>query len=69
MPQKKTYGCIKCGKPFEVYPPDDFHQDASRDPNDLEEGKDAIKMDYQCLGCKNVNTLYWGSQKIAAAAF
>jgi DNA-directed RNA polymerase subunit RPC12/RpoP len=69
MPKKKTYGCIKCGKPFEVYPPDDFHQDASRDPKELEE--DFIKIDYECknLKCHTINTLYWGSQKTAVAAF
>jgi len=58
---EKMFSCTKCGKPFRVYPPDDMHPDAARNPDDLNEG--SIKIDYTCEN-KHINTLYWGTQKI-----
>lgn len=52
----KKYSCLKCGSPFDAYPPDDSHDTATRDPNKYE---DQIKVDYRCKDCGYVNTIYW----------
>ena len=52
----KKYSCLKCGTPFDAYPPDDHHTFASRDPNQY---KDNIKVTYICKECKNENVIYW----------
>jgi DNA-directed RNA polymerase subunit RPC12/RpoP len=56
----KTYSCLKCGAPFEAYPPDDRHTIATRNEKDFE---DHIKVDYRCKECDNTNTIYWGHSK------
>jgi DNA-directed RNA polymerase subunit RPC12/RpoP len=58
----KVFGCVKCGAPFEVYPPDDLHKKASRDEKACEISGVA-KMDYVCANCGGTNTLYWCRQK------
>lgn len=57
---------MRCGIPFEVYPPDDDHPHAS-----LEKPKEAagtiVEMTYDCEnpGCKNPTTLYWYRPKMS----
>jgi len=54
----KTFGCTKCGEPFEIHPPDEMHTIASRD----EKGcgiSDHVKMEYICKNCKSINNFYW----------
>lgn len=53
----KKFSCIKCGKAFDAYPPDDLHNVASRNAKTHE---DHIKIDYKCEWCDAVNTIYWG---------
>ena len=53
----KRFSCLKCGTPFEVYPPDDLHDIATRKETDF---KDNIKVDYKCNACGNINTIFWG---------
>ena len=61
----KRFSCIKCGIPFEVYPPDDNHPTAS-----LEKPKEAsgsiIEMTYDCENpsCRHPTTLYWYRPKL-----
>lgn len=54
---EKKFSCIKCGSPFDVYPPDDRHDFAARKESDV---IDPIKIDYKCENCGNINTIYWG---------
>ena len=54
----KKYGCISCGIPFEVHPPDDFHTSASRNEKECET-RGVVKMDYACQNCGTINTIYW----------
>jgi len=54
----KKYGCVKCGVPFEIHPPDDMHTTASRDET-VCETRGAVKMDYTCKNCGTINTIYW----------
>lgn len=56
----KKFSCIKCGECFVGYPPDDFHQTASLNPNEI---NNPVKIEYKCPKCGNVNVLYWGSEK------
>jgi len=59
IPKKaKKFSCVKCGSPFEIYPPDDLHKTASRDEKACEI-RGSIKMDYVCTNCGATNTLYW----------
>jgi Zn ribbon nucleic-acid-binding protein len=60
---KKLIGCINCGHPIEIYPPDDFHQTAARNKKELIQ-EDIIQINYKCPNCNTVNTIYWGSQSI-----
>jgi len=53
----KRFSCLKCGTPFEAYPPDDRHDRATRNEKDYE---DHIRVDYKCKDCANINTIYWG---------
>jgi len=53
----KKYSCLNCGTPFEVYPPDDLHDIATRNETDF---KDHIKINYKCTECNEINTIYWG---------
>jgi len=53
MPEKKMFSCRKCGKPFEVYPPDDAHITAL-----LEKRENAIEMKHKC-DCNLEIVLYW----------
>jgi len=62
----KKFSCLKCGTPFEAYPPDDRHYKATRNEKDYE---DHIKVDYRCKECSHTNTIYWGHPKPAFAAF
>lgn len=61
---RRTFSCIQCGTSFDAYPPDDLHQDASRNPEELEE--EPIKIEYKCKNpdCKTINILYWGQVKV-----
>ncbi|TFH25758.1 hypothetical protein E4G67_00560 [Candidatus Bathyarchaeota archaeon] len=54
----KKYGCVKCGTPFEVHPPDDLHTTASRDEKACEI-RGAVKMNYVCANCGATNTVHW----------
>ena len=56
MTEKKTFSCLKCGTPFDAYPPDEVYTIARR-----EESKDAIKIEYKCKrpGCRHKNAIYW----------
>ncbi len=54
----KKYGCVKCGIPFEIHPPDDLHTTASRNETACE-SRGVIKMDYTCKNCGAINTMYW----------
>jgi DNA-directed RNA polymerase subunit RPC12/RpoP len=56
-PPEKQFSCVNCGRPFEVYPPDDKHNFAARKESDV---KDPIKIDYKCEYCGNINTIFWG---------
>ena len=56
--KKRTYSCTKCGRTFEAYPPDDRHTIATRSENDY---KDNVKVDYKCVDCETINTIYWGA--------
>lgn len=66
MSKAKKFGCVHCGTPFEVYPPDDNHPTAS-----LEKPKEAagtiVEMTYDCRNCMHPTTLYWYRDKIAFA--
>jgi len=53
----KRFSCLKCGTPFDAYPPDDRHDTATRNEKDYE---DNIKVDYRCKECGHINTIYWG---------
>jgi len=65
MSQKKTFSCIKCGHPFDAYPPDDIHTVATRREGDY---RDHIKIDYKCKNCGEVNTIYWGHPQPSISA-
>jgi len=54
----KKYGCVKCGTPFKIHPPDDLHTTASRDEKACEI-RGAIKMGYVCANC-GATTLFTG---------
>jgi DNA-directed RNA polymerase subunit RPC12/RpoP len=54
----KEYGCVKCGTPFKVNPPDDLHTTASRDEKACQI-RGVIKMDYICAKCGATNTIHW----------
>lgn len=56
--KERKYGCLKCGNPFEAYPPDDRHHTATRSEKDYE---DNIKVEYQCSKCGEKNIIYWGA--------
>jgi rubredoxin len=60
----KKFSCLKCGSPFDAYPPDDRHNVATRNEKDF---KDNIKVDYVCKDCRNTNTIYWGHPEPAIA--
>jgi len=62
-PKERKYACIKCGNPFEAYPPDDRHDIATRSEKDY---KDSIKVEYQCPKCQEKNAIYWGAPGIGA---
>jgi rubredoxin len=53
----KRFSCLKCGTPYDAYPPDDRHNIATVNEKDYE---DHIKVDYRCEKCGNINTIYWG---------
>jgi DNA-directed RNA polymerase subunit RPC12/RpoP len=57
----KRFSCLKCGTPFEAYPPDDRHGSATRNEKEYE---DHTKVDYRCKECGNINTMYWGNPPI-----
>ena len=61
MSERKTFSCLKCGRPFPAYPPDDLHPTASLNKEDLE---NTVEMKYKC-DCGNEITLYWGRRKLA----
>ena len=54
----KKYGCIKCGTPFEIHPPDDLHTTASRNEKECET-RGVVKMEYTCKNCGTINNIYW----------
>lgn len=56
----KRFSCVKCGTPFDAYPPDSLHNIASRDRRSYD---DHVKIDYKCGSCKTTNTIYWGHPK------
>jgi hypothetical protein len=60
----KKFGCLKCGEPFEVHPPDDIHKVATRFEK---ESKDPVKVEYTCKKCGNVNVLFWGHRPTGPA--
>jgi hypothetical protein len=53
MTEKKIFSCKDCGKPFDAYPPDDAHVNAS-----LEQTQNAIPRTYKCAE-NHENTIYW----------
>lgn len=54
--EAKQFSCLKCGEPFEVYPPDSQYTDAKLDP--CTEGCDKV-MNKICQSCKNEIKIYW----------
>ena len=62
----KKFSCLKCGTPFDAYPPDDRHDIATRNEKDYE---DHIKVDYRCKECSTINTIYWGYSPPALGVF
>ena len=64
MSKGKTFGCLKCGHPFEAFPPDDFHREASLNKENID---DPIEMKYKCryTSCGHETTLFWGQRKIS----
>jgi hypothetical protein len=53
------FGCVKCGSPFEVYPPDSDHALLLMEP--CKEG-DSIPLTVTCEKCKTVNTRHWDTR-------
>jgi hypothetical protein len=54
-----TFGCVQCGAPFEVYPPDSHHTELMMEP--CKEG-DSIPLNVTCEKCKAKNTRYWDTR-------
>jgi len=67
MSTAKKFGCVECGKTFEVYPPDDEHTIALfRKPSVLDSRGSTIPMTYVCKNkkCGHKTTLYWSSSEM-----
>jgi hypothetical protein len=53
----KTFGCLRCGKPYEVTQPDDIYIEARSKYKKA--GDYRIEMEKKCNFCENRNTIYW----------
>jgi len=52
----RRYSCLKCGAPFDAYPPDDLHDLASV----YKPGSEShVKVNYKCNACGEINVIYW----------
>ena len=63
--KNKIFSCIKCGNPYEAYPPDDKHRIATMLSEEAK--KDHIIVKYICKNCGNINILYWAHDQPDAA--
>ncbi|MGD0424098.1 MAG: hypothetical protein ABSA92_11660 [Candidatus Bathyarchaeia archaeon] len=52
----KKFGCIKCGHPFEIYPPDSYYVLLTIEPCSQGDSKE-IKL--TCEKCHAENVRYW----------
>lgn len=52
--------CTKCGNELKVLPPDEKHYFAVTSEEEFE---DYVKTERECPACKNMITLFWGSNK------
>jgi hypothetical protein len=57
MMNSRTFGCIKCGYPYNVIPPDDVHTEAHT--KIIESNNDYSLMERICVGCITTNKIYW----------
>jgi len=58
-PLAKNFSCKNCGTLFYAYPPDDYHNFASRLRYDVQSGSTWIEIPYDCSHCPHQNILYW----------
>ncbi|MDN5868946.1 MAG: hypothetical protein L0H55_16295 [Candidatus Nitrosocosmicus sp.] len=58
MQSPKRFGCLNCGKEFEVRSPDDIYTEANRKYKKASYD-DMLPMTKECLWCKEKNEIYW----------